>query len=335
MDNICLQMNYQKLQNKNIKDLLETLNLLNIKIEFDCPEKIEQLSEIFGKKCFVNYLEDLNRRATRVILFEIDVQEKSTVSCGAYLNSQYSIIFPEYQRFVRKHLNVLRKLLGTYSVLDVDGLNLISWKGSSHFDDQNLEGFSYFLPYRPMGDKNYGKSILDQENIKKFYLNSGISNLIANYFIDHLSEGNFYPHYATFSVNEKLPVKYGFSCCIDDGLFKFVNNFYNKYEDLDVLLDFLSKYFYKNFASIQFSTLNHESFSIEIGMNILRFREIIQEILDSQQYLKLCGLNIKELKVPNFITTVIIKFKWESQFDKNVKIYMETDNKEILDEILL
>ena len=328
-------MNYLKLQNKNIESLLEALKSLEINLEFGDPEKLRQFSEILSKRYFFNYLEDLNRRATRVILFEIDVEKKETISCGAYLHSQYSMVYPEYQRFVRKNLNTLRKLLRTYSILDVDGLSLITWKGSTHFEDENLEGFSYFLPYRPLGDENYGKSVIDRDNIKNFYLTCGIESAIANYFVDKIDENVFLPHYATFSVDSDFPVKYGVTCCVDDTLFELIGKFYSKYESIDVLQNFLLKYFNKSFASIQLSSVNHQSFSIEVGVNRSYFEEIFNEILKDEQYLHLCGINIEDLNIPQFVTTVILKFKWEDQYNKKMKIYMETDDEQVLDGILL
>ena len=47
--------------------------------------------------------------------------------------------------------------------------------------------------------------------------------------------------------------------------------------------------------------------------------------MNDEQYLHLCGINIKDLSIPNFVTTVILKFKWEDQHNKKLKAKITSD----------
>jgi hypothetical protein len=213
-------------------------------------------------------------------------------------------------------------------------MSLISWGNTKQFMDEDLEGFSYFLPYMP-ANQNYTPCIVNIENLKRFYSTCGINQKVSKYFIDQIDDNlNFYPHYATFSIENELPVKYGFRSFIDERTHKFINTFYSNYTDIEILLEFMETYFPNHLYGIQLSATNHEQFSIEMGMDYEKYTSMIEEIKSNDRFLKLCGDNIKELSVPAFVGTVVFKFKWENKDTKRLKAYVETNDKDIVENIL-
>jgi hypothetical protein len=322
------KMNLSNLNSKNLEDLTSELKLHDIKIEFEDPKKFKEFSESIGKKYFFNYLSDLLKRNVTCILYEVDVSTKKIVACGAYIFSQYAIIYPEYTRFIQNHLNILRDMFGTFSILDVDGICLVGWKENKHFDDENLEGFGYFTPFIPPDSLN-NLSPLDKEQFKQFCLSSRIDKRISEYFcelFDSDQELKFQPCYVSFLVNQILPAKYGFSYEVNEKLFDFLDKFYSNYDSLSLAKKILSKYFSERQCTIQFVAANEKSFAIEVGIQIYS-KDTFEEFKRDPDIIEFCGENILEVDFPDFVSDIILKFKWNDENTKIVKIYFEITDK--------
>ena len=323
------KMNLSQAYEKNFNALIDTLKLHDITVECKKPENFMKFSEDFSRQCHFNYLFDL---------FEIETKSKKTVGCAAYIYSQYASIYPEYSRFIESNLHVLRDLMGTFSILDIDGLCLVSWKNDKQYVDENLEGFSYSLPYiySPYS-KKYNHNYLRTEDLIRFYSICEIDERVSNYFINDVQQKNcvnLYPYYATFSVHQKFPVKYGFCSSVNEESYNFINTFYYDYVDINLLLNCMKKYFNESFCIIQLSTTSHETFSFEIGMLYTQYNQIINDLIADEQFVQLCGNNVKDLSIPNFISNIIFKFKWENKTSKTLKVYLEVNDEKMIDQIL-
>lgn len=312
---------------QHLDDFIKISDKHEITLEFEKSEFLVNALNEYRESIISKEFDRKFKESTFMLLYELDLNESKVVSCSAMVSPGYVCLTP-YSVYVSRHLQMIRHMFERFPVLDFDGGFMISWSGKTPYNMENLEGFGYVIPtYVPIGSPPV--TITDTEIIS-FYEKSLLSPKIRKFLMDQFDTVG--PYYAEFAKEDNTPSKYGFHAHIFEGLIEKHYQIWKDYKNMQGVFEMLKSSFFGSLISLQFSTKNEDYIGIEFGIPV----DVAPDFID-----KLCAYKcvdesiiskLRTLKLPDFLDNVVFKFRWENEHIQNLKVYMESQSRELIED---
>jgi hypothetical protein len=311
---------------QHLNDFIRISEQHKITLEFDSPEILKTALDEYRNSILDYEIQKRFKESTFMILYELDLEKRKTVSCGAVISPAY-VHFTPYSPYVDRHLKVIRFLFDRYPVLDIDAGFMIMWSGKEPHVFENTEGFGYVIPsYVPIGAPPV--TITDEE-VLSFYEKALLSPTQKKFLMDQFDIVG--PYYAEFGMDSTTPNKYGFHAHIREDVIEKHYQPWADYKNMHGVFDMINAAFMGSLISVQMSTDNRDFFGFEFGIPIDHAAGFIDRLIEFKCVDDDILKTLNSIIFPEFLDNIVFKLRWENKDTQNVKVYLETQSREFIE----